>query len=69
MTTGAEDPLVSSRARGVLLGLLLNGLALPARAEDGYELWLRYRPVADEPDSRNTAQQSPVSSSTQQPQP
>ena len=27
--------------------LLVAGLAGPAAAEDGYELWLRYRPVAD----------------------
>ena len=31
----------------ILLTLLL-GLTLPAQAEDGYEMWLRYQPVSDQ---------------------
>jgi len=31
-----------------LLALLAAGAATPLRAEDGYELWLRYRLVADQ---------------------
>ena len=38
-----------SAARGLPLVLLVSPvLAAPASAEDGYELWLRYRPVANE---------------------
>ena len=31
----------------ILLTLLL-GLSLPAQSEDGYEMWLRYQPIADQ---------------------
>ncbi len=34
-----------SRARWLLVGLLMLGAA-PVHAEDGYDLWLRYRPLA-----------------------
>jgi alpha-glucuronidase len=34
--------------RGLVLAVLL--VATAARAEDGYELWLRYRPLADQPE-------------------
>ena len=38
----------SAARRGVLVACaLLLAFATPARAEDGYDLWLRYRPVAD----------------------
>jgi alpha-glucuronidase len=33
--------------RTILLGLLLAGAAPPARADDGYDLWLRYTRIAD----------------------
>jgi alpha-glucuronidase len=38
---------VSALCRSLLLVLLLIGAVSPARAEDGYELWLRYRLVSD----------------------
>jgi alpha-glucuronidase len=33
--------------RAILLALLLTGAARPARADDGYDLWLRYWPIGD----------------------
>ena len=44
----AERSPAASRARGVRLGVVLLlsfAVALPVFAEDGYELWLRYRPI------------------------
>ena len=41
-------PRASGAVRGVLVACaLVLAVAAPARAEDGYDLWLRYRPVAD----------------------
>jgi alpha-glucuronidase len=33
------------KARGIMLSLVCALVALPAMAEDGYDLWLRYRPL------------------------
>jgi alpha-glucuronidase len=39
--------IASVGRRTILLALLLAGASLPARADDGYDLWLRYAPIAD----------------------
>jgi alpha-glucuronidase len=50
---------VYTALRGVLAALCLSAAALaaaPAAAEDGYELWLRYRPLAKAADAAHVAQ-------------
>src|SRR5688572_8204241 len=40
-------PLIRSVARAGAAFALFGALAVPARAETGYDLWLRYRPIRD----------------------
>ena len=53
MAERAQSKLGVVLGVGVLLGIAL--LVPPARAEDGYDLWLRYRPLAAEQRERLTA--------------